>query len=51
MKSRDELLAQLEAEQAMGDPDWGATDDMVRTVLTLVALAVHDVNRTRRKAA
>ena len=37
MKTRAELLAQLEDEQAAGDPQWGTTDDLFTRVVHLMA--------------
>lgn len=45
MKTRTELLAQLEAEQAAGDPQWGGSIDATFTRLIEIlaaALLEHD---------
>lgn len=50
MKTRTELLAQLEAEQAAGDPSW-EVEGMFRRVLDLVTAVVMEADTPYRKNA
>lgn len=50
MKTRDDLLAQLEAEQAAGDPQWGHAFDMFAQALHLLAATCFEVDHARRRS-